>query len=114
MIAPSFSTKRSLAAFLGLIFIIYCLFQARFLILGPRITISHPQDGEVVPTPAVTLSGYAYNAAWLSLNGQQIFTDEEGYWEEALLLAEGTSIISIRAEDRFGREQEESIRLILK
>ena len=96
-----------------LLIIGYSLFQARFLILGPRISINYPTDGARAENELVLVQGKARNAAWLSLNGRQIFTDEEGHWNEKLLLPQGLSIMTVTARDRFGRETEEKVRIFL-
>ncbi len=108
----NFSPKQWLLFGLFLLLILYFLFQARFLVLGPQITISTPRDGQEVSNPVVTATGQVRNAAWISLNGRQIFTDEDGRWEEKLIVAEGLSIMTVRVRDRFGREKEESVRII--
>lgn len=92
---------------------LYALFQARFLITGPRISIDTHTDGARLENELVTLGGRAENVAWLNLNGRQIFVDEEGYWSEKLLVSSGTSIMTLEARDRFGRETKKSIRLLL-
>ncbi len=92
---------------------IYALFQARFLIFGPIVSIDTHQDGERVVDSTLTLGGRGENVAWLSLNGRQIFMDEEGYWSEKLLISTGTSIMTVEARDRFGRETVKSISIIL-
>ncbi|MDO8424079.1 MAG: hypothetical protein Q7S54_00525, partial [bacterium] len=68
-----FSTKQWLLASLSAIFLLYVLFQARFLILAPQVWISWPLDGKTVESPVVVVSGRARNIAWISLNGRQIF-----------------------------------------
>ena len=92
----------------------YSLYQARFLIFGPQLTILSHHDGEVILNNVVTIEGLAKNAAWLSFNDRQIFTDEKGRWSEKLILSEGPSIITVKARDRFGREVEEKLTLILE
>jgi hypothetical protein len=106
-------TKHWVIAAIGIAFAIYILFQARFLILGPQVWIESPRDGAVAEAPAITISGEARNAAWISLNGRQIFTDEEGQWEETLIVSKGLSIMTVAVKDRFGRERRESVRIIL-
>jgi hypothetical protein len=106
-------TKNVLIAILIVFLIGYFLFEARFLILGPQITIDSPRDGEVVNDRVVTITGRAQNAAWVSLNGRQIFTDEEGHWSEKLIVSEGLSIMTVSVRDRFGRTREETVRIIL-
>lgn len=121
---PSFQTTRTMAMRIKLstrswaavgIFVflaLYVLFQARFLILGPRVYIDNPHDAEVLASALVTVRGSVSNIAWITLNGKQIFTDEEGLWEEKLLVSAGTSIMTVRVRDRFGRESEKSVRVI--
>ncbi|MEK7227340.1 MAG: hypothetical protein AAB641_00390 [Patescibacteria group bacterium] len=107
------SPKHWLLISLFVLFFLYVLFQARFLILGPQVWINYPKDGETVVSPVVVMKGVARNAAWLTLNGRQIFTDENGLWNEKLIVSPGLSIITARVIDRFGREKSKSIRIIL-
>src|SRR3989344_6835821 len=86
------------------ILVIYSLYQGRFLILGPQIWVDNIKDGETVRESVVTIAGRAKNVAWLSLNDRQIFTDEEGFWSEKLLVSEGVSFITVKGRDRFGHE----------
>ncbi len=105
--------KKILLIALFLLLVSYSLFQARALILGPQVSIETPRDGETVREPLLTLSGKSRNAAWLELNGAQIFTDENGYWEEKLLVSSGLSIMTIKVRDRFGRVDTDEVRIIL-
>ena len=107
-----FSPKHWLLIFLFILFFLYVLFQARFLILGPQVWINYPKDGEVVANSVIIMEGVARNAAWLTLNGRQIFTDENGLWSEKLIVSPGLSIMTVLARDRFGREREERVRII--
>ena len=99
---------------LFLILASYSLYQARFLIIGPQIWIESPQDGEVLKNQLVTIEGGAENVVWISLNDRPIFIDEKGRWSEELIVSSGTSIMTLKARDRFGREEEKRITLVLK
>ncbi len=107
------TTRQWAFTILGLILVLYIIFQARFLILGPQISINTPEDAQEVLDPVLVINGKAKNVAWLSLNGRQIFTDENGLWSEKLLLSPGTSIMTLTAHDRFGRQSQEQVRVIL-
>lgn len=96
-----------------LLLTVYSLYQARFLILGPQIWIDNPQNNQTVEGPLVIMDGRSKNIAWISLNDRQIFTDEYGRWKEKLIVSQGLSIMTVKARDRFGRETEKSIRIIL-
>lgn len=105
--------KHVILVILLLVLGLYTLFQARFLVFGPSITIETHANGEMVESPVVTIGGRGENVAWLSLNGRQIFMDEDGYWSEKLIVSTGTSIMTIEARDRFGRQTAKSISIIL-
>lgn len=109
----SLSPKQVVFLVFGLLFLLYIVFQARFLILGPRVSIETPKDAEVVYNPLLTISGTASNIARITLNGRQIYVDENGLWTEILLLSPGTSIMTVTVRDRFGREHTESVRVRL-
>ncbi len=83
----------------------YIFFQARFVIAGPVIAI----ETELKPVyneRIVLVSGSVRNSTKITLNGREIFTDEQGYFQEPLVLENGYTIMVVRAEDRFGRTTE--------
>jgi hypothetical protein len=88
-----------------LLIIGYGIYQARFVLVGPRIDIVSPEDGDVFSDPLIRAEGEVNNVARLFINGRQVFTDEAGNFSDTLLLEEGYNIIELRAEDRFGRTQ---------
>ncbi len=81
---------------------------------GPTIKIELPKDGETLSNPLVTIIGVAKNVSYLTLNGRQIYVDQEGRLLERLLLPYGYSILTLEGRDRFGRSTKESIRLFYK
>lgn len=91
----------SFIAVLAVAFIIYVLFQARFLLAGPQIFMT------TLPTASeerlVILEGQAKNIIRMSLNGRQIYTDKNGHFKEALVLENGYTVATLQAEDRYGR-----------
>ena len=97
-----------------ILLIAYSLYQARTLLVGPRIWIENPKDGHTVEDSLVIVEGQSKNIAWISLNDRQIFTDEKGVWSEKLLVSPGLSIITVKARDRFGRETKKSVQIVLK
>lgn len=105
--------KYGFFAILFVLLIAYASYEARALILGPRITIIYPRDGEAVQNPLVVMEGEAKNVAWISLNDRQIFTDEDGHWSEKLIVSSGLSIMTVSARDRFGRKTQKSVRIVL-
>ncbi|MFM2414896.1 MAG: hypothetical protein RI911_589 [Candidatus Parcubacteria bacterium] len=100
-------TFRNILFYSGLViilsgFVLYVLFQARFLIIGPQITITSANPNENNPR-VVTLTGSAKNITHMTLNGRQIFTDLSGNFTEALILENGYTVATLHAVDRYGR-----------
>lgn len=81
----------------------YIYFQARNLIHGPSISL-YGEFATVQDERTVILHGNARNVIVLRLNGREIHTDEQGDFEEALVLENGYTIMSLEAEDRYGRD----------
>jgi hypothetical protein len=100
------SLERSLmATFLCicvLLFASYTYFQARNLIHGPSLVLQNEFE-TVEHERALTLEGNARNVVVLRLNGREIHTDEHGDFSEVLVLENGYTIMSLEAEDRYGR-----------
>lgn len=100
-------TLRTILLYLVLItgmlsLVVYVLFQARFLLEGPQITITSDVPG-VQQSRVVTLEGTAQNIVRITLNGRQIFTNEAGYFSERIVLENGYTVATLRAHDRYGR-----------
>ena len=109
--APTFSphgmTLRTILLYLfficiGVAFITYIFFQARFLIAGPEISIRATETTAQMER-VITLEGIAKNITRMTLNGRQIYTDTSGNFKEALVLENGYTIATLQAEDRYGR-----------
>lgn len=82
--------------------LIYVLFQARNLIQGPAIILTDTYT-PVHQDKIITLSGKAENIVKLTLNGKEIHTDAEGVFSHDVVLERGYTIVTLAAQDRFGR-----------
>lgn len=91
---------------------IYGFFKAKGFLAGPDIIIEYPKNGQSVPQSYSAIKGRAVNISNLRVNGRQTFTDEEGNFEENLLLAKGYNIIEVQANDKFGREVKKTIEVV--
>ena len=111
---PTTYIRIGMIALLLLSVVGYALFQTRNLIHGPEITIHSPKNGETLANPLVAVEGTARNISFISLNDRQIFIDENGKFKESLLLSFGYNIMTVRAQDKFGRERKEILELMYK
>jgi|SRR3989344_3230196 len=90
----------------------YSLFEARFLIQGPVITVDAPLNGQRLSDPLVQIAGKAKNISDIALNERKIFIDEKGQFREHLLLYYGYNVLTLTAHDRFGRETRKILELV--
>ena len=111
---PEFSPKQIALTFAFLLVGGYAIFQARFIILGPRLSVYSPANGAHLSNNVVTLSGRAQNVSSLSLDDQIIYTDQNGNWSDKLIAPDGLSIMTLQAKDRFGRETQKQIEILVE
>ena len=103
-----FNRKMFLYLF-GLV-VIYAFWNGRDIILGPQVTIYPPSVDVTAPNP-ITIKGVVKNASFISLNGRQIFVDEEGLFSEEVVESPGLNTIELYVRDRFGKEKREFVKL---
>ncbi len=69
-------------------------------------TMSESED-----SPVYLVEGKAPRAKHLKINGREIFIDKEGVFKEVLVPQPGYSVISLYAEDKFGKITEKEFKL---
>ncbi len=89
----------------------YSYYQARKLIAGPEINIKSPSNGVTVTQPLIDIVGTASNIKDISLDDRPIFIDQQGNFDEKLLLPAGYTIIVLKAHDRFKHYIEKTLEL---
>lgn len=92
----------------------YVFYQFRFYLLGPSIAIDFPKNGAALNDSFMMIKGQTGNASSLVVDGQTILTDTFGNFEKGLILAKGYNIIHLIARDKFGREVEKKLEVVLK
>lgn len=90
----------------------YAAFAATDFVRGPTIEVASPSDGSVSASRVVEISGTAKNLSFLTLNGDKIYTDESGAFSERILLSDGYNVMTLEAQDRFGRTARKTLQLI--
>lgn len=103
-----------LAVTIGLLIVGYGSFEARNIIVGPRISLESPQSGIEVNEPLIDIAGTARNIAFISLNDRQIYINEQGVFKEPYLLSPGYNRVRINAKDKFGRTTEKNVEIVYK
>ena len=81
--------------------VLYVGYQFRGYLTGPQVAVTELR----VRNNHVSIVGRAENISKLTLFGREIFIDEAGAFREEHLLAPGYNVITLEAEDRFGRSR---------
>lgn len=97
-----------------LILIGYSLFESHSLIKGPEIIIMEPSTGSTLTTSSVSVIGKALRIQEITLNGRPIIIDQDGNFNEILVLAPGYNSSLFKANDKFNRTIEHKLELVYK
>jgi hypothetical protein len=95
-----------------LFIVVYAFFRSEDLIFGVKIKNVNITDGEKVTDNVLKITGNARNAVNLSLDDRPISIDQKGNFNETIALLPGYNIISIKAEDEFGKRDEKDYKLM--
>lgn len=87
----------------------YGLFQARTLMTGPELTVTHPLPGETQHATLMQIQGTVHNVTRIQINGRTVTTDPSGTFSDTLVTPRGYGVIVVQAENRFGYQTEERI-----
>lgn len=96
-----------------LFIVAYAFFRSYDLIFGVKITNVNIKDNQSFTENIQKITGNAENSVFLALNDREISVDEEGNFNEDIILALGYNIINIKAKDKFGHVDEKNYKLIL-
>lgn len=92
----------------------YSYLQSEEYLNGPKIVISSPTNGDTMLKPLIQIDGNAKNISQISLNDASIFVDSKGDFHQRTLLLPGYNILTVKAQDKFGKKVEKSIELFYK
>lgn len=92
--------------------VVYGFFRSKDLIFGVQIKDVNVADGAKVADNIIKIKGNAKNAVNLTLNDREISINQQGNFDETIILFSGYNIVSIKAEDEFGNSDEKNYKLI--
>lgn len=90
---------------IAVIFIIsYFVYQIGFLVSMPKLILENPvQDMEIFEQNFNVVGRTDYDS-FVKINGQNIFIDENGYFNKEINLSDGVNVLEIKAVNRLGKE----------
>lgn len=84
----------------------YTFYEFRYVRQGPFIAIDSPINGKIVSTPVADITGRVQNMNRIRMNDRDIAVNEQGVFNEKFVLSNGSNVVKVVAEDRFGRQSE--------
>ncbi len=84
--------------------VLYLVWQFRNFSRNPSLAITEPANDITVSEDRVTFSGTADRDGVLMINGQEVFVNEEGLFQEQIYLQSGINTITVVIRDRQGKE----------
>lgn len=99
--------------FAGIV-ITYAFFRTINYARGPSVRIIEPENGITTSINTITVSGQALRINKLTLNGNPLTIDEQGFWSQKIIVFEGLNRITIVAEDQFGRSTSQGLDIVGK
>lgn len=91
----------------GAFFYLYREFQAFAGV--PRLIIISPQNGIIVETSEIVVTGKTDKGARVSINNQPVFVSGEGEFSDKLILQSGLNTVTVVSVNRFDKEKSETL-----
>ncbi|EKD49623.1 MAG: XRE family transcriptional regulator [uncultured bacterium] len=92
----------------------YLWYQMNNFSKNPELTIFEPSNDVTLDTDIVVFKGVAEKDGELMINGQGVFINSDGSFEEKVNLQEGLNTIGIVIRDRLGRETELTRKILVR
>lgn len=105
-------TKFSLVLLSILIITAYAISRCFNYARGPLVQIFWPANGTTATTSVITMRGQALRINKITLNDNPISTDEQGNWNQTIIIFPGLNKISIKAQDQFHRSTKSTLDVI--
>lgn len=91
------------ALFLVLIFT-YLWYQYDVFTGPPSLVLINPKQDAEVLAPDFKIQGYTDSDSYLTINGQDVYVNQDGTFNSNLTLTAGLNAIEIKAKNRLGKE----------
>ena len=94
--------------------VFYVTYQAKDYLKGPKIYVAEPKEYQTSESSLITIYGKIERVSFVRLNGKEIFLTPDGTFSEQIALKNGYNFVYIWTKDRFGREKETILPVVLK
>lgn len=81
----------------------YVASQVSSVLTPPKLAVNEPSSDETISGNSIVVSGKAEVGADVSINDQAVFLDQNGQFNENVILSEGLNQIQITAKNKFDK-----------
>ncbi len=106
--------RNALIGLVVLIIVLYLSFQIYSLLRPPILEIIYPPHGLELSNRNFKLLGKSESGAVVSINGNPVPIDKDGWFKIDINLNKGLNEIKIQAKKSYGRENEKQISVVVK
>lgn len=106
------TVKFTLIGIFVLVVITYTGFEVRRYATGPELVISKPVNGFISSESLIEIVGKAINVTEVEINDNKILMDEEGNFNQEVLLSDGYNVLKVSGIDRFGRKTQKILEIM--
>lgn len=92
----------------------YLGWQVRHTVRPPELTLMGPSEGLISSNHEVTVSGLTEPEVKVAINGQSVMSDEDGRFNQALMLQPGINTVVITAEKKHGKTTQATRHIIYR
>ncbi len=92
----------------------YFFYEARGILLAPRLLVLEPRSGATFNTTRIHILGRADPRAVVWVDGRSFTADDAGYFEGMITLDPGYSEIGVLVRDRFNRETRKVVKVVIE
>jgi len=106
-----------LKAMVGLVFVLllglfgYIYYQYQQFAAPPFLNVISPKDGEEVTEDSVTIEGITESGTLITINDQEINTDDLGNFKVTVSLRPGSNQVKVAAENGIGKRSEQLVNI---
>ena len=97
-----------------LISISYGIFTSRGVLFAPNLDIFSPKNGEHIMGTNVHFSGKTISKAQIWVDGAMVESNEEGFFEGAMIFHPGYNEMGFSIKNRFGRETKKVLQFVVE
>lgn len=96
--------RSTILIFLGALVILFFIFyQYRAAIFSPTLKLNYPPPNAVINSLTINVTGKTDPDATLTVDDNQVSVDENGNFTKQITVFPGSTIITLKAENRFGK-----------